>query len=93
MPEPQELDPRRRRLIFRAMHRGTKEADMMVGGFADRWLDEMDADAIAWFEALMEEQDVDIMAWAFGRGEPPAHLKGPMFDRLRALDYIRLAPR
>lgn len=86
-------EARRKQLLWRAHHRGTKEADMMVGGFADRWLDEMDADAIAWFEALMEEQDVDIMAWAFGRGEPPAHLKGPMFDRLRALDYIRLAPR
>lgn len=86
-------EARRKQLLWRAHHRGTKEADMMVGGFADRWLDEMSEAEIAWFEALMEEQDVDIMAWAFGRSEPPERLAGPMFERLKALDYIRLVPR
>ena len=86
-------EARRKQILWRAHHRGTKEADMLVGGFAERWIDGMDEADIGWLEALLEEQDVDIMAWAFGRGEPPAHLKGPMFDRLRALDYIRLAPR
>ena len=93
MPEPQDLDPRRRRLVFRALHRGTKEADLMIGGFADRWLDEMSEAEIQWFEVLMDEQDVDIMAWAFGRGEPPERLQGPLFERLKALDYIKLVPR
>lgn len=86
-------EARRKQALWRAHHRGTKEADMMVGGFADRWLDEMSEDEIIWFEALMEEQDVDIMAWAFGQGEPPERLQGPLFDRLKALDYIRLVPR
>ena len=66
---------------------------MMIGGFFDayaaRWTDSQ----LDWFEALLEEQDVDIMAWAFGRGEPPEALSGPMFERLKTLDYIRLAPR
>ena len=87
------LEPRRKKALFRAWHRGTKEADLMIGGFFDAHHADWDDAAIEKFEALLEEQDVDIMAWAFGRGEPPAHLKGPMFDRLRALDYIRLAPR
>lgn len=86
-------EPRRKQLLWRAHHRGIKEADMMVGGFADRWLDEMSEAEIAWFETLMDEQDVDIMAWAFGRGEPPEPLRGPMFERLKALDYIKLVPR
>ena len=86
-------ETRLKRLGFRSSHRGTREADMMVGGFADRWLDEMSEQDIAWFEVLMDEQDVDIMAWAFGRGEPPENLQGPMFERLKALDYIKLVPR
>jgi antitoxin CptB len=82
-------DLRRKRALWRAHHRGTKEADLVVGGFADAWLDRLDAAGFAWFEALMEEQDVDILAWAFGTATPPAALDGPLMERLRALDYVR----
>ncbi len=82
-----------KRALWRAHHRGTKEADMLVGGFADRWLGQMDAGEFAWFEALLDEQDVDILAWAFGKAEAPATLAGPMMARLQQLDYIRLSPR
>lgn len=86
-------DEAKRRARWRAEHRGTREADMLVGGFAQRWLPVMTVEEFAWFEALMQEQDVDIMAWAFGRTQPPAALEGPMMDRLRALDYLQLTPR
>jgi len=66
---------------------------MLVGGFADRWLDTLDADGFAWFEALLDEQDVDILAWAFGKEVAPARLQGEMLARLKALDYVRLVPR
>lgn len=83
-----DRDSRLRRLRFRAWHRGTQEADLLIGGFFDRhhraW---SDAD-IAWFEALLEEQDVDIMAWAIGTEAPPGRFDGPMMGRLRSLDYI-----
>jgi antitoxin CptB len=82
-----------KRALWRAHHRGTKEADLLVGGFADRWLAEMDAAGFAWFETLLEEQDVDILAWAFGKTEAPDGLKGPWMERLMQLDYIRLVPR
>lgn len=84
---------RRKRAHWRAHHRGTKEADMLVGGFADRWLTELDEPGFTWFEALLEEQDVDIMAWAFGKAEPPEPLKGALMERLMRLDYVRLVSR
>ncbi len=84
---------RKKRTLWRAHHRGTREADMLVGGFADRWLSEFSDADFAWFDAILDEQDVDILAWAFGRAEPPEALKGLMMDRLIALDYIQLAPR
>ncbi|TPE60580.1 succinate dehydrogenase assembly factor 2 [Sandaracinobacter neustonicus] len=83
----------RKRTLWRATHRGIKEADMLVGGFAERWVDEMDADGRVWLEALLEEQDVDILAWAFGAAEVPAHLAGPWMQRLMAKDYLKLVPR
>lgn len=67
-------DPRRKRILYRANHRGTKEADVMLGGFATariRDLSEADLDT---FESLLEELDVDIMDWVIGRKPlPPQH--------------------
>lgn len=85
-----DRDTRLKRLKFRSEHRGVREADMMIGGFFDRhhesWTDaEMD-----WFEALLEEQDVDIMAWAMGTAAVPERWQGEMMNRLQALDYIQL---
>ena len=77
-----------KRLRFRAWHRGTKEADLMVGGFFDARHAGWGLDEIAWFEAMIEEQDVDIMAWAMGRVPAPARYGGPMLDDLLTLDYI-----
>ena len=80
---------RLRRLHYRAWHRGTREADYLIGGFFDahgQGFGEAEAD---WFEALLEEQDVDIMAWAIGTAVPPPRFGGPMMGRLKSLNYIK----
>ena len=64
--DPVTHDHRLRRLRFRAWHRGTKEADLLIGGFADRYAAGWNDAELRWFEALLEEQDVDVMGWAFG---------------------------
>ena len=86
-----DRETRLKRLRFRAWHRGTKEADLLVGGFFDQhsagWNDEQ----IGWFEALMEEQDVDIMAWAIGAAPVPDQWRGELMDGLKRLNYIPIA--
>ena len=84
-----DRDARLKRLKFRAWHRGTREADMLVGGYFDRWHEGWSADEMAWFELLLEEQDVDIIAWATGTAEVPERLQGEMMNRLLDTDYIR----
>ena len=71
------MQDRLKRLRFRAWHRGTREADYMIGGFFDRYSPGWDEAEVEWFEAVVEEDDVDIMAWALGTGHPPAHLDRP----------------
>ena len=78
----------RRRLQFRAWHRGTKEADMMIGGFADRYMASWGPEELAWFEALLHEDDVDIMAWAIGTRPVPPQYDGPLMDAMKKLDFI-----
>ena len=85
-----DRETRLKRLNFRSWHRGTREADMMIGGFFDvhsaNWSDaEMD-----WYENFLEEQDVDIMAWALGTQSVPVKWAGPMMDAFCKLDYLTI---
>jgi antitoxin CptB len=85
-----DADPYRRKLHYRAHHRGTREADAMVGGFFDRHSAEWGPVEFEWFERLIDEQDVDIMAWALGTAEPDPAFAGPLMDLMMQLDFISL---
>jgi antitoxin CptB len=80
----QRLDPRRRRALYRASHRGTKEMDFILGRFADaeiRGLSDADLDLL---ERLIEAPDTDLYEWVTGRAEAPPEHDTEMLHRLRA---------
>jgi len=64
---------------------------MLIGGFFDAHHASWNADERVLFATLLEEQDVDIMAWAIGTVEPPERFAGPMTEALKRLDYVRIA--
>ncbi|GAA4740689.1 hypothetical protein GCM10023264_02070 [Sphingomonas daechungensis] len=64
---------------------------MLIGGFFDTHGESWSADERVLFNDMLNEQDVDIMAWAIGTAEAPARFAGPMIDALKRLDYIRIA--
>lgn len=84
-------DERLKRLRFRAWHRGTKEADLIIGGFFDHAHAGWGPADIDWFEALLNEEDVEIMAWALGTRPCPAHHDGANMAAMRRLDYVPVA--
>ena len=86
MPADDEL----KRLRWRATHRGTREADMLIGGFFDAHHPAWGSVERAQFSAMLEHQDVDIMAWAIGTAAAPDRFQGPMMEALQRLDYIRV---
>ena len=86
-----DSETRLKRLRFRAWHRGTREADYMIGGYFDAHHAGWTAAELDWFEALLEEQDVDIMGWAIGSIPCPVAWDGPMMERMRALDFVKIA--
>ena len=79
-------------LHWRAWHRGTREADLMIGAFFDAHHRQWGSLERSWFSGLLNEQDVDIMAWAIGTAEAPERFQGPMMQAMRKLDYLK-APR
>ena len=80
--EAPELDARRRRLLFRATHRGTKEADLMIGGFVSRHIAGFSGAEMAEVEAVLDLPDVDLSDWLSGRREPPPGVRTPMLERM-----------
>ncbi len=88
MPDNPDLQARFNRCKFRAWHRGTREADYMIGGYFDRYHAGWNEDALLWFEALLEEDDVDVMAWALGTRDVPVRFAGEQMDLMKQLDYV-----
>ena len=86
-----DRDTHLKRLRFRAWHRGTKEADLLIGGFFDAHGDCWDEAERDLFEELLEEQDVDIMAWAMGTAPVPERYSGAIIDALKTLTYVPIA--
>jgi antitoxin CptB len=76
----QDLDIRRKRLLYQANHRGTQESDLVVGGFARQHLNDFDATALDQFEALIGVPDADLMDWLAARAEPPEAHQNPVLD-------------
>ncbi|HWJ71254.1 MAG TPA: succinate dehydrogenase assembly factor 2 [Sphingobium sp.] len=84
-------DSRLRRMQFRAWHRGTKEADLLIGGFFDKYARSWTPAQADWFETLLDEEDVDIMSWAIGTAPVPAPYQGELMQAMQGLDYIPIA--
>jgi antitoxin CptB len=80
--DPQERERRIKKLLFQSRHRGTREADFLVGGFAERYLRELADGDIDAFERLLAEPDPDIVDWVLGRAPVPEA------QRSRVLDLI-----
>lgn len=91
MAAMQADDVELKRLKWRAHHRGVKEADQMVGGFFDMHSASWGPEDRALFTALLEEQDVDIMAWAIGTQPVPARYQGGLMQAMQRLDYLPFA--
>jgi antitoxin CptB len=79
-----DLDVRRRKILFRAWHRGTREMDLLLGRFADAALAGLSESELDEFERLIEVPDPDLFAWIMGEAAAPAEYDGSMLRRLKA---------
>ncbi len=76
------------RLRFRAWRRGFKEADLVLGTFADQHLAKLDASGLDAFEALLAVDDQDIYAWVTGREAPPPEHDTEVMTLLKSFGYF-----
>lgn len=80
-------EDRRKRLHFRAWRRGFKEADLIMGRFAEARLNSLDAAELEEFERLLDAPDTEVFAWVTGREQVPENYQGPVLDQLQAFRF------
>jgi antitoxin CptB len=80
-PDPGAV--RRRRLLFRATHRGTYENDLLVGGFVRAHLDALTEPEITALEVVLEIPDTILADWLTGREAIPEEEQTPMLLRMK----------
>jgi antitoxin CptB len=82
------LDTRRKRLLFRCWHRGTREMDLILGRFADAEIATLTDDELAGLERLIELPDPDLYAALTGNRPLASEYEGPLFDRIKAFRAV-----
>ena len=82
------LDERRKRLLFRCWHRGTREMDLILGRFADAAIGDLSDQELGQLEALIEVPDPDLYAALTGDAVLPAEHATPLFDRIKAFRAV-----
>lgn len=88
--EATALAARRRRLKFRSWHRGTRESDLLIGSFADAYIDDFSVAQLDLFEKILEEEDPDIYDWMNGRAPLPERVD---HEVMRLMCQFQFTPR
>ena len=88
-----EDDVRLKKLKFRAWRRGFREADLILGPFADRHVSTLTVAELDWFEGLLDQADQDVYAWIVGTLPTPAEFDVEIMNRIKAFRFELHAAR
>ena len=81
------LDVRRKKLAYRAAHRGTKEMDLIVGGYVARHIASMTPAELDDLERIIEIPDADLDAWLTGKAPLPEEQKSDLLMAILGVTY------
>lgn len=84
----ENIEYKRKRLIFRSWHRGTKEMDLILGRFADAHISGFSEDELNQYEEILNHSDPDLYNWVGGQEAVPENIKTPVLERLVASGFI-----
>lgn len=78
------LDARRKRILFRSLRRGTRESDLVIGGFAKSTLKKLDRAQLDALEALLDRPDPELLGWVIGLRPVPPEFDTEVMAMLRS---------
>jgi antitoxin CptB len=83
-----DIENKRKRLIFRSEHRGTKEMDLLMGSFARQHVPVFSELELTVYEELLHHNDPDLYNWISGAEPVPANIDGDLFQKLKAHKFV-----
>ena len=83
-----KMDDRRKKLYYRATHRGIKEMDLILTAFSDRELAGLDEAELDQFETLLDVPDQDLYFWITGADPVPEEHRTELLDRIRVMPPV-----
>ena len=84
----EDIDKKRKRLIFRSWHRGTREMDLLMGTFADRNVPSFDENLLEQYDEMLNCSDPDLYNWFSGRENPPANQVSDVLEKFLAHEFV-----
>lgn len=81
-----DIEIRRKKLRFRAAHRGLKELDLFIGSFAEASVSDMDDGQLDEFEAILDVPDNIMLDWIMGR-QTPEYPAGGVLEAILKFEY------
>ena len=73
------METLRKRIFYKATHRGTQETDKIIGGFAEQELEKLSKDYLYDFDKLLDVPDVDLLNWILGNEAVPESFDNEIF--------------
>jgi len=77
-----DLDPRRRRILYRCWHRGIREMDLVLGQFAEENISDLSDEQLDELEIIMDEEDQDLVQMVTGAQAIPEKFQTPLFAKI-----------
>jgi antitoxin CptB len=81
------LENKRKQLIFRSWHRGTREMDLIMGSFADQNVHDFNEQELETYAQILQIPDPDLYDWVSGRKKPPANQLNPVLEKFINHDF------
>ena len=83
----QALDPRRRKLLYRACHRGTKEMDLVLGGYVKKVIAELSEAELDELEQIISLPDPSLSGWLIGKEPVPPEFDTKLMASILSFSY------
>lgn len=84
----EDIENKRKQLIFRSWHRGTREMDLIMGSFAEKHVPGMDWEELKLYEEVLHTPDPDVYDWITGQKPVPANVINPVIEKLLRNRYV-----
>ena len=84
------MNPRRKQLLFRSQHCGLKENDILLGHFADHYIQKLNDQQLDDLETLMQQNDIDVMNWVIGKTTVPEEFNTELMRLIQKFNKIKI---